>query len=90
MLQAIQSKDDSRYLWIPQGNLLKIDCPEGWKKNQPCFRSVQGSIWPWMLWMPWSIPGHPRVTQGSLDTKAIFLMDEGEEGKDDEVEGEAA
>jgi hypothetical protein len=24
--------------------------------------------------MPWSIPGHSRVTQGSLDTKAIFLM----------------
>ena len=49
---------------LPWGNLLKIGCPEGWKKNQPCSGSVQGRIWPWM---PWITPGHPETSQGNSE-----------------------
>ena len=44
------------------GNLLKIGCPEGGKKNQPCSGYVQGRLLPWM---PWGIPGHTGASQSS-------------------------
>ena len=59
---------------LPWGNLLKIGCPEGWKKTNLALRLSRVGYGPECPGLPQGIQRHPRVTQSCLATKVIFLM----------------